>query len=187
MTRFLLLALALAASGASAQDARSSDARDGPLRATSLDAVLRLAAPDTDVRLAPGTYAVGRLDAPLRLVADGGPVRLTGTAPAAQTAQPAAQAEPLVTALGAPFPNPFGRVATVPFTLAETSRVDLRVLDVLGREVAQLARGVLDAGTHGPTLAADGLANGLYVVRATFRPEDGGPAVVQTRRLTLAR
>ncbi|HLT47525.1 MAG TPA: T9SS type A sorting domain-containing protein, partial [Rubricoccaceae bacterium] len=56
--------------------------------------------------------------------------------------------------------------------------VRLAVYDVLGREVAVLADGHRDAGTHRATLDASGLAAGTYVYRLTVGNE------VQTGRMT---
>ena len=187
MTRVLPLLLALAAGSAAAQDARPADVRDGPLRIASLDRSLVLTADGGELWVAAGTYAVGRLDAPVRLVADGGTVRLTGTASQAPLAAATAATAPARTALDAPFPNPFAQTATVPLALAEAAGADVRVVDVLGREVARLASGPRPAGTHTLTLDADGLANGVYVVVAEIRPAAGGSAVRLTQRLTLAR
>lgn len=190
MTRFLLL-LALVAGSATAQtartDSRDGPLRDGPLRVTSLDSPMLLAADGAEVWVAAGTYSVARLDAPMRLVADGGRVRLTGLAgPVLAAAPTRASATAAETALDAAFPNPFSRTATVPLTLAQAAEVDVRVVDVLGREVARLAQGARDAGTYPLTLAADALANGVYVVVAEIRPASGD-TVRFTQRITLAR
>jgi hypothetical protein len=45
--------------------------------------------------------------------------------------------------------------------------VDLRVYDVLGREVAVLVNGVQTAGTHSVTFNASSLATGVYMYRLT--------------------
>ena len=58
----------------------------------------------------------------MRLVADGGPVRLTGLAgPVLAAAPTRASATAAETALDAAFPNPFSRTATVPLTLAQAA------------------------------------------------------------------
>ena len=60
------------------------------------------------------------------------------------------------------YPNPFNPATQITFTLPETTPVSLRVLDVLGREVAQLASGIWHAGTHRLVFQADGLPSGAY-------------------------
>ena len=64
--------------------------------------------------------------------------------------------------LEAPRPNPAAGPVTVPFRLAEAGPVTLRVLDVLGREVAVLADGPRAAGAH--TAVWQPTAAGTYLV-----------------------
>jgi len=75
-----------------------------------------------------------------------------------------APSAPLATAIEAAFPNPTRGAATVRFTLAEAGPASVRVFDALGRLVATLADGPLEAGRHEARLA-DSLAAGVYVVR----------------------
>jgi hypothetical protein len=82
------------------------------------------------------------------------------------------------------WPNPFGGetdAATVSLVLSEAADVVATVFDVLGREVAVLHDGRMEAGEH--RLALDGrtLPAGVYVVRA----EAGGLHL--SRRFTLVR
>ena len=65
--------------------------------------------------------------------------------------------------------------------IAERGPVALEVFDALGRRVAVLAEGDLDAGRYEATLAANGLAGGVYVVR--LRAGDD----LATRTLVLVR
>jgi hypothetical protein len=78
-------------------------------------------------------------------------------------------------------PNPFAHRATLSFTLAEASDVRLAVYDVLGREVATLVGGRVEAGVHQAAFDGSALAPGLYVYRLTA---DG---TVYSGRMTLAR
>ncbi|PAP78322.1 family 10 glycosylhydrolase [Rubrivirga marina] len=64
--------------------------------------------------------------------------------------------------LDAPRPNPAAGPVTVPFTLTEAADVTLRVVDVLGREVAVLTDGPLPAGAH--TVTWQPTASGTYLV-----------------------
>ena len=71
---------------------------------------------------------------------------------------------PSETELGAVFPNPVRGLARIPFALAHSGVVTVRVVDVLGREVARLAEAALPQGTHTVTWPTEGLAAGLYFV-----------------------
>jgi hypothetical protein len=84
--------------------------------------------------------------------------------------------------LGAAYPNPFAQAAILPVVLPESAEVRLAVFDVLGREVAVLAEGRLEAGAHRLVFDASGLPSGAYVARLTT---DAGRS--QTQRLTLLR
>ncbi len=62
-------------------------------------------------------------------------------------------------------PNPFNPTTAIAFELADQSFTTLKVYDVLGREVATLVNGALDAGKHVVTFDASRLASGVYVYR----------------------
>ena len=84
-------------------------------------------------------------------------------------------------ALGNSFPNPTAGAATIRFSLGEAADVRLAVYDVLGRQVATLADGLMAAGPHEVRLNTGALASGTYVYRLTT------PVGAQTRRMTVIR
>ena len=61
------------------------------------------------------------------------------------------------------YPNPFNPTTTIQFDLPLAADVDLRVFDLLGREVAVLAQGRMPAGSHTQQWDAKSLASGLYL------------------------
>lgn len=63
------------------------------------------------------------------------------------------------------YPNPFNPITTIRFTLSETTQARLLVYDVLGREVALLRDGVLEAGSYNIPFAAEHLPSGTYLYR----------------------
>ncbi len=64
------------------------------------------------------------------------------------------------------YPNPFNPSTVIKFGITEATAVDLRVYDVLGREVAILVNNQnLEAGSYNATFNAEGLASGIYVYR----------------------
>jgi hypothetical protein len=70
--------------------------------------------------------------------------------------------------LGQNVPNPFNPATTIPFVLANTSRVVLRVYDVRGALVATLFEGILPQGRHaigwdGRSDAGSVVSSGTYL------------------------
>jgi len=79
------------------------------------------------------------------------------------------------------FPNPFNPSTTMVYDLPKAGRVGLRVFDLLGREVAVLTDGFVEAGTHRVTFDGSALASGIYFARL-----DAG-AFSQTKKLMLLK
>jgi hypothetical protein len=61
------------------------------------------------------------------------------------------------------FPNPFNASTTISYSLATSSFVELRVFDILGREVMHIDIGAQDSGVHSLVLDARNLASGIYL------------------------
>jgi hypothetical protein len=73
---------------------------------------------------------------------------------------------PKVFMLGQNYPNPFNPTTTIEFTLAEDSKVSLKVFDILGHEVAVLVNEELKAGVlHRVQFNASKLSSGIYFYR----------------------
>ncbi|HEY3294074.1 MAG TPA: T9SS type A sorting domain-containing protein [bacterium] len=64
-------------------------------------------------------------------------------------------------------PNPFNPTTNISFDLAEAANVELKVYNLMGQEVANLANGTLAAGNHRLTFDAAALPSGLYFSRLT--------------------
>ncbi len=79
------------------------------------------------------------------------------------------------------YPNPFNPTTTIGFTLKQATTVQLRVFNLLGQEVAQLANRTMRAGQHQVLFDGHGLASGLYVIRF-----DAGP-LHETRKIVLMK
>ena len=79
------------------------------------------------------------------------------------------------------YPNPFTGAATVTFAVVAAGPVRLSVHDMLGREVAILREGRVEAGSYSIPFSASGLPSGMYVARIQASGE-----VVQ-RLLTCVR
>jgi hypothetical protein len=78
-------------------------------------------------------------------------------------------------------PNPFSGAATIRFALAEPAEVSLAVYDALGRQVARLVDGRLDAGAHAATFGGGALPAGLYLYRLQVGREVAKGRLVQLR------
>ena len=65
------------------------------------------------------------------------------------------------------YPNPFNSSTTVIYDLPQSQLVQLKVYDVLGRQVALLVDRFQIAGRYTETWNASGLASGLYFYHIT--------------------
>lgn len=80
------------------------------------------------------------------------------------------------------YPNPFNPSTTFQLRLAADQHVNIEVYDMLGRQVAQLYDGILEANQgHLFSFDASNLASGRYILRAT------GEQFVASQRLTLVK
>lgn len=79
------------------------------------------------------------------------------------------------------YPNPFNPSTVISYHLPMSSRVNLRVYDMLGREVAELVNEVQVSGSHEVTFDASSLSSGMYF----YRIEAGD--FTATNRMTLIR
>jgi chitinase len=87
-------------------------------------------------------------------------IRLVGTLSSVEQHIDGAE---VVFALAQNFPNPFNPSTKIQFDLPGPSMVTLRVINILGEEVATLVAGRLAGGRHEVEWHASGLASGLYV------------------------
>ena len=79
------------------------------------------------------------------------------------------------------YPNPVSETAVVRFELPRDEEATITVYDVLGRRVAELAKGSHSAGSYEVVFDADRLAAGLYLYRLET------PAFVGSRTLMIVR
>ncbi len=93
----------------------------------------------------------------------------------------AQQTAPDETRLKSNYPNPFSEQTTIEYDVAEQSKVNIRVYNVLGQQVATLARGTKQAGTHQVDWSGQSLSSGKYFVRL----EAGG--TTDTKQITIVR
>lgn len=85
------------------------------------------------------------------------------------------------------YPNPFNPATTIWFTLPQMSRVRLSVFDILGRVVAVLQDGALEAGKHKRIWQANA-PSGIYFYKLEALPLDGSASrYTETKKMVLVR
>ena len=62
-------------------------------------------------------------------------------------------------------PNPFNPATSIDYSIAGESFVQLRIYDLLGREIKTLVNQKMPAGKHTVRLDADGLISGIYIYK----------------------
>ncbi|HLP18001.1 MAG TPA: T9SS type A sorting domain-containing protein [Bacteroidota bacterium] len=95
---------------------------------------------------------------------------------------------PTVYSLSQNYPNPFNPSTMVKFSVPQTSVVEIKVYDLIGREVSTLANGTYTAGYYTLQFNAERLATGVYVYRMTSTPVAGNASTfVETKKLMLLK
>jgi len=61
------------------------------------------------------------------------------------------------------YPNPFNPTTTIQFGLPKAENVEIRIVNILGQEVATLVHQYLPAGWHSVQWNASGCASGVYI------------------------
>jgi hypothetical protein len=85
------------------------------------------------------------------------------------------------------YPNPFNPTTKMSYELPVTSYINLKVYDIMGREVAQLVDGMKDSDFYTATFDGGRLASGIYFARFSAQSRDGGLPMVQIRKMVLMR
>lgn len=63
------------------------------------------------------------------------------------------------------YPNPFNPSTTIQYGLPERSFVEIKVFNILGKEVASLVNSTQDAGVHNVNFDASKLTSGIYLYK----------------------
>lgn len=85
------------------------------------------------------------------------------------------------------YPNPFNPTTTIGYDLPEDVHVSLRVVDVLGREVAFLVNETKLAGSHSATWDATNVSSGLYFAQIRVQDPSGKLRFSQISKLLLMK
>jgi len=84
-------------------------------------------------------------------------------------------------AISQSYPNPFNPVTSISYTLPYEQRITLKIYNVLGEEVAELADRIEPAGNHTVEWDASEFSSGMYFYRIIAGPFE------ETRKLMLVR
>ncbi len=85
------------------------------------------------------------------------------------------------------YPNPFNPSTTLQYSVPEKSSVKIVVTDMIGREVAVLANGVVDAGVRTVTFDASALESGVYMARYEATGIASGITSSRIVKMTLSK
>jgi hypothetical protein len=88
---------------------------------------------------------------------------------------------PISHALGQNYPNPFNPVTSIRYQLPEQCHVNLKIFDVLGREITTLVNEQKEAGEYNVIWNAEGIFSGVYFYRMT------AGSFSETKKLLLLR
>ena len=79
------------------------------------------------------------------------------------------------------YPNPFNPVFIVPFELFKSTYVDIKLYDVSGRMVKNIADKEFNPGTYNLPVSADGLSSGIYLLKTQVE------GIVNTQKMLLVK
>ena len=83
------------------------------------------------------------------------------------------------------FPNPFNPSTTISYELTANSKVNLKIFNMLGQEVASLVDGDRLAGYHQEVWDATRCSSGVYVYQVIAADDHGTKQIVQKRMMLL--
>lgn len=86
--------------------------------------------------------------------------------------------------LSANRPNPFSNSTLIEYTMPETGKVKLSVLDMLGQEIAVIVNATQTAGSYTIEFSAAGLATGVYIYKITVDGETRD--FISTQRMVIS-
>jgi hypothetical protein len=83
------------------------------------------------------------------------------------------------------FPNPFNPSTTISYQLTANSKVNLKIFNMLGQEVASLVDGDRLAGYHQEIWDAGRFSSGVYVYQVIASDDHGTKQVARKRMMLL--
>jgi len=83
------------------------------------------------------------------------------------------------------YPNPFNPATVISYQLSAISNVNLRIYDVVGREVANLVNEQQEPGYYQKTFDASRYASGMYIYRLVAKDGQNKQHVYQKKMILL--
>ncbi len=85
------------------------------------------------------------------------------------------------------FPNPFNPSTIIKFNLEKDANVSLKVFDVQGRLISELANGVMNQGSYSYTFDASSYSSGIYYYELKAVDFSGKNLYSSVKKMTLMR
>ena len=83
------------------------------------------------------------------------------------------------------YPNPFNPSTTIRFALPMSAKVNIKIYNTLGQEIANVLNSDFDAGVHETTFNASNLSSGVYFYRIEAHGSNGSNFISIKRMLLL--
>jgi hypothetical protein len=84
------------------------------------------------------------------------------------------------------YPNPFNPTTTIRFSIPIDAKVNIKLFNTLGEEVATIIKNELDTGIHEINYSASDFSSGVYFYRLEAEGKDGS-VFAETKRMILIK
>jgi murein DD-endopeptidase MepM/ murein hydrolase activator NlpD len=132
----------------------------------------------------PGIYTITALNGAYHRVVTVGPGEVVDADPPVSVDEKILAQKGFI--LNQNYPNPFNPATSISYVLAGESHVNLKVYDLLGREVENLVEEIKPAGDHTVYFTANNLPSGVYVYSLIVQA-DGGKVSVENKKMILLK
>lgn len=85
------------------------------------------------------------------------------------------------------YPNPFNPYTNIEFTLSGISEIELKIYNILGKEVATLYKGIKSEGRHNFKFNGNTFPSGLYFYKLVTRNLKTGIINIETKKMILLK
>ncbi len=85
------------------------------------------------------------------------------------------------------YPNPFNPSTTIEFSIPEESFVELKVYNILGKEVATLAYNTYSSGSYKVDFNGEDLSSGIYIAKINATAKEGNFNFSKSLKMTLIK